>query len=77
MDREIKERVAAINSGIIPEGYKKTKVGIVPVEWDIENLKELCEISSGNTPSRNRNNNFVGDNKWLSSGELKSKYIYD
>ena len=77
MTSETKEHIAAINSGIIPEGYKKTKVGIVPVEWDIENLKELCEISSGNTPSRNRNNNFVGDNKWLSSGELKSKYIYD
>ena len=34
MDKEIKERIAAINSGIIPEGYKKTKVGIVPVEWE-------------------------------------------
>ena len=32
MTSEIKERIAAINSGIVPEGYKKTKVGIVPVE---------------------------------------------
>ena len=77
MNPSVIKRIENINNGIVPEGYKKTKVGIVPVEWDIENLKELCEISSGNTPSRNRNNNFVGDNKWLSSGELKSKYIYD
>ena len=41
MDKEIKERIAAINSGIIPEGYKKTKVGIVPVEWDIVKLADI------------------------------------
>lgn len=41
MDKEIKERIAAINSGIIPEGYKKTKVGIVPVEWKDTHFSEL------------------------------------
>ena len=41
MDKEIKERIAAINSGIIPEGYKKTKVGIVPVEWEIVKLVNI------------------------------------
>ena len=41
MDKEIKERIAAINSGIIPEGYKKTKVGIVPVEWEIVKLANI------------------------------------
>lgn len=43
MDKEIKERIAAINSGIIPEGYKKTKVGIVPVEWEEKKGIELFE----------------------------------
>ena len=38
MNEETKERIAAINSGIIPEGYKKTKVGIVPVEWETTSL---------------------------------------
>ncbi|MBO5319582.1 MAG: restriction endonuclease subunit S [Ruminococcus sp.] len=50
MDIEIKERIAAINSGIIPEGYKKTKVGIVPVEWKVEHigehLQEYRELSN-------------------------------
>lgn len=50
MNAEIKERVAAINSGIIPEGYKKTKVGIVPVEWEVDHigkhLQEYREISN-------------------------------
>ena len=37
MNEETKKRITAIYNGIIPEGYKKTKVGIVPVEW--ENVK--------------------------------------
>ena len=43
MDKEIKERIAAINSGIIPEGYKKTKVGIVPVEWETKTLGQVLQ----------------------------------
>lgn len=43
MDKEIKERIAAINSGIIPEGYKKTKVGIAPVEWKQVKLGEILK----------------------------------
>ncbi len=50
MDKEIKERIAAINSGIIPEGYKKTKVGIVPVEWEVEQIgKYLVEYKEKST----------------------------
>ena len=41
MTSEIKERIAAINSGIVPEGYKKTKVGIVPVEWEECHFKKM------------------------------------
>lgn len=38
---ETKQRIAQINSGIIPEGYKKTKVGIVPVEWEEIKLNNI------------------------------------
>lgn len=37
MKSDVAKRIESINKGIIPEGYKKTKVGIVPVEW--ENMK--------------------------------------
>ena len=53
MDKEIKERIAAINSGIIPEGYKKMKVGIVPVEWDRYKLSDISDElteKAGNNP---------------------------
>lgn len=43
MTSETKNRIAAIDNGIIPEGYKKTKVGIVPVEWEEKIGIELFE----------------------------------
>ena len=33
MTPEVKERIDQIRHGIVPEGYKKTKAGIVPAEW--------------------------------------------
>ncbi len=41
MTSETKKRITDINNGIIPEGYKKTKVGIVPVEWEIVKLSDI------------------------------------
>ena len=33
MTPEVKERIDQLRHGIVPEGYKKTKAGIVPAEW--------------------------------------------
>lgn len=41
MNEQIKKRISAINSGITPDGYKKTKVGIVPVEWEMIKLNNI------------------------------------
>lgn len=50
MNPNLKKRIESINKGIIPEGYKKTKVGIVPVEWEVDHigkhLQEYREISN-------------------------------
>ena len=43
MNEETKKRITDINNGIIPEGYKKTKVGIVPVEWKQVKLGEILK----------------------------------
>ena len=34
MTPQIKQRIEQIRRGEIPEGYKKTKVGIVLEEWE-------------------------------------------
>ena len=46
MNESNKKRIADINSGIIPEGYKKTKVGILPVEWKTVRLKTISKHST-------------------------------
>ncbi len=41
MNPNIAKIIENINKGIIPEGYKKTKVGIVPVEWEMIKLNNI------------------------------------
>ena len=79
MNEEIKARIAAINSGIVPEGYKKTKVGIVPEEWETKQMKRICEINRGGSPRPIED--FLTDGKsginWITIGDVSadSKYI--
>ena len=45
--------------------------------WITKKIKNLFYISSGSTPSRKDSSNFKGTINWISSGELKEKYLYD
>lgn len=33
-------------------GYKKTKLGWIPVDWEIKKMLEISKITSGGTPNR-------------------------
>ena len=41
------ERIIEIKDGLVPLGYKKTKVGIIPNEWEVKKLKELLRFQNG------------------------------
>ena len=41
MNPEIKQRLDQIRRGEVPEGYKKTKAGIVPVEWEEKHIGDV------------------------------------
>ena len=44
MNEQIKQRIEQIRLGEVPEGYKKTKAGIIPSEWELHPLsKHLTE----------------------------------
>ena len=77
MTPELKKRIAQLRRGELPNGYRKTMLGIVPVSWNSQRVDELCAITSGSTPKRNNPDYFTGDILWVTSGELKSKYIFD
>jgi type I restriction enzyme, S subunit len=42
MKQEIKYRMEKIRKEEVPEGYKKTKVGTIPNEWNIKPLSKMC-----------------------------------
>ena len=43
MNDETKKRLAQIQNGEIPEGYKKTKYGTFPSHWKIDKLENYLQ----------------------------------
>src|SRR5690606_35967328 len=37
-----------------PEGYKKTKVGIIPEDWEVESVSNLAEVKTGNRDTKDK-----------------------
>ena len=66
MKQEIKERIEQINNGIVPEGYKKTKVGIVPNEWAETHLSNYLSVRS----EKNKELKYGKEDVFSISGEL-------
>lgn len=58
MTDEIKQRIEQIKRGEVPKGYKKTKVGIVPEEWECKTFDELFDFYGGLGIARD----LLGDN---------------
>lgn len=46
--------------------------------WEIKKLGDICETSSGGTPSKSHSEYYEGGNiPWLRSGEISQGYIYE
>jgi type I restriction enzyme S subunit len=56
-------------------GYKKTKLGWIPEEWEVTNIGNITDSFSGGTPSRANNSYFTGIIPWIKSGELNQGVI--
>ncbi len=61
----------------IPKGYKKSKVGIIPKEWEVVRLGELGKIIGGGTPNTKKLEYWGNDIYWFTPTEIKNKYIYE
>jgi len=55
MREEIKQRIEQIRRGEVPEGYKKTKVGVVPNEWEETRFKKMFSRLSRKNKENNDN----------------------
>lgn len=70
MKQEIKERLELINKGIVPAGYKKTPVGICPVEWETYKISDIAQVVGGGTPDTKNTKYFNGDINWFTPTEI-------
>lgn len=58
-------------------GYKHTPIGWIPEEWEIKELGDIGKLSSGTTPSRQRNDDFFlnGIIPWVKTTDLNNTFI--
>jgi len=45
MKASIKERIEYINKGIVPKGYKTSKLGVIPEDWDVKHFEDVAVIN--------------------------------
>ena len=78
MNPTIKARIEKIKNGEVPEGYKRTKIGIVPNEWEVSKIGNISKsVIPGATPSTSVKEYWGGNIKWMSSGEIHNRFIYN
>lgn len=77
MTSSMKKRITQIRHGQVPKGHMKTVFGVVPDAWHKSRIDEICRLSSGSTPRRDNAGNFNGNILWVTSGELKAKFVHD
>lgn len=77
MNPEIQKRIEQIQKGAVPEEYKKTKVGIVPNEWDAKMISEIAvEITRKNNSDEEYSVLTISSlSGFLDQGERFSKVI--
>jgi type I restriction enzyme S subunit len=79
MKPEIKERVERIRKGGVPEGYKETKVGIIPDDWLVSLTDNVAKRGTGHTPNKKFASYYDGGIKWISlqdSNKLDNGLIF-
>lgn len=58
--------------------FKDTEICRIPEDWEIGKFEDvLCTFSAGATPYRGIADNFNGNIRWISSGELNYNTIFD
>lgn len=57
------------------KGYKQTKIGLIPEDWEIKQLGEISNISSGGTPSRGVSSYWNGNIPWVTTSQIDFNII--
>ena len=66
MEQAVKQRIADIQRGNVPAGYRKTKLGIIPADWSTPELNSVLTENK----ERNRSGRFGKEDVLSVSGEF-------
>jgi type I restriction enzyme S subunit len=61
----------------LPKGYKNTEVGVIPEDWEVKAIGKYTDVTSGGTPSTLIREYWDGPIRWMNSGELNLKIVYE
>lgn len=62
--------------GRIETNFKQTEVGLIPVDWNFVELRNIAEVKTGNTPPTKDKDNYGDSFFFVSPADLgKQKYI--
>ena len=53
MKQDIKDRIEHIKKGQVPQGYKTTKLGIIPQEWEVAPMSKIFKEVSNKIGNQN------------------------
>lgn len=57
-------------------GFKKTKVGRIPIDWEVKKVGKIAQVGNGATPRRDRNDYWLGGkHPWLPTGKVNERVI--
>lgn len=62
---------------MIETKFKNTEIGRIPEDWEVKSIESITDVVTGATPSTSIPEYWGGDIRWMSSGELNDKFIYD
>jgi type I restriction enzyme S subunit len=64
---------------MISQKYKNTEVGIIPEDWEVQELREVAEFASGTTPRREQHERYFqnGNINWVKTLDLNNAEITD
>jgi type I restriction enzyme S subunit len=57
--------------------FKDSSLGKIPSDWEVKKIGKMTKTTAGGTPSTSVDEYWGGDIKWMSSGELNLKRVYD
>ena len=77
MTPEVKERIEQFRHGNVPEGYKKTAAGIMPITWRQVRIGDVCAVNPLRPKKQEERVTFLGMADVSEEGRLINPSIVD